>query len=169
MSALIAVPPSPQSPAGSVVSAGDWWPSIDCNALRDSLRLGEVVTHARLLGAVQAGLVTVTGELAAWRAVQEEAGFASLALVAPADVLRIETGEADEDPVVATRLDLLFIRAVSMAAGAELAELHRDVTATQAGEARAEEQLMTAADYRRFCTWAIRDILGTTRTSVELI
>ena len=67
------------------------------------------------------------------------------------------------------RAEVLFLRAVRFAAAAELSELHRDMAATTHGNMRAEDDMLTAADYRRLCTQAIRDLIGTTRCTVELI
>lgn len=151
-------PPEAPSPPGSVMPGDGWWPDIDCNAMRDALRLGTVVTHARLLGALEGGLLTVEGELAEWRAAREAEGCTSLDAVEPA---RTIGGKP--------RAVVLYTRAVRCAAAAELAETHRDVTATTHGQARADDEKLTAADYRRMVTEAIRDILGTTRVAVELI
>ena len=60
-------------------------------------------------------------------------------------------------------------RAVYNFAMAELAETHRDVSATSDGAARAEEKALTADDYRRDALHAVRDILGTPRINAELI
>lgn len=155
---FVAVPPTPQSQEDSVVSAGDWWGEIDCNEMRDALRLGDIVSHARLVGAIRGGIITVTGELREWKAAQIAAGHAGLADVDPED-------EIDG----MTRLELLFRRAVQFHAAAELAELHRDSTATTELLNRNETEIQTAADYRRLALHAVRDILGTTRTAVELI
>lgn len=159
---LIAVPPNPASPPAAQVqiqiSANGWYPAIDLNQLRDALRLGEVVTHPRLVETVRGAVLHCIDELAAWQADQEAAGFASLAAVAPSPTV-------DNTP----RLVHLWHRAVRFTAGAELAELHRDLSATNEGSARADAQLLTAADYRRLATHALRDMLGTTRTAVELI
>ena len=67
-SPLIALPPDPASPQGSFVAADGWWPGIDCNALRDVMRIGSVVTQDRLIGAVEGALITVTSDLAWWQA-----------------------------------------------------------------------------------------------------
>ena len=157
-SPFVSVPAAPQSPENTVVVADGWFPEIDCNETRDVLRLGDVVTHARLEAALLGGMITVMGELAAWRAGHEAEGKTCLAQVAP------ETTIAGHN-----RHELLFRRAARFAAAAELAELHRDVTATKEGDDRADVQLLTASDYRRLSTWAIRDILKVTRTAVELI
>lgn len=155
---LIANPPKPASPPAAMVSAGNWYPAIDVNRTRDVLRLGEVVTHPRLVEAIRGAVLHIMDELAAWRTAQVAAGHADLAAVDPAT-------EVDDVP----RLVHLWLRAVRFTAAAELAETHRDISATADGSARADSQLLTAADYRRLATQAVRDILGTTRTAVELI
>ncbi len=155
---FVALPPAPTSPDASKVDGDGWYPDIDCNAMRDALRITDQITHQRLVGAIEGGLLTVEGELAFWRATQESAGFATLAAVEP---LRM-TGAVH-------RLTLLYTRAVRFSAAAELAELHRDLSATTDGQTRAEPQMLTAEDYRKLATHAVRDILGTPRVAVELI
>lgn len=157
-SPLIAVPASPASPANTVVTGGGWWPDVDCNQVRAELRLPEIVTHERLVAAIRGAMLGITAELATWRALREADGAASLAEV---------DGEDEIDGI--GRRVLLFLRAVRFAAAAELAELHRDVTATDAGQARGDVQLLTAADYRRMVVHALREFLGTPRVAVELI
>lgn len=158
MSSFIAVPRSPASPANSIVEGDGWYPDIDCNAMRDALRLGEMVTHARLSGAIEGAQVTVEGELADWRTGWERAGAANLEAVEP-----------DRKSGGIHRLTLIYTRAVRFHAAAELSETHRDLTATQDGQARAETEATTAEEYLRRATHAVRDILGVTRTVVELI
>lgn len=155
---FVAAPPSPSSPPGSMVLGDGWWPDIDCNALRDALRLGEVVTHPRLVAAIESGLLTIEGQLASWRACREAEGATGLAQVEPA---RTINGQP--------RAVVLYIRAVRCAAAAELSETHRDVTATTHGLARTEDDKLSAGDYRRMCTEAIRNLIGTSRVAVELI
>lgn len=155
---FVALPASPVSPENSVVPGDGWYPEIDVNAMRDALRITDQITHARIVGAIEGGLLTVEGELAFWRATQESEGFADLAAVDPDSMIGGEH-----------RLTLLYTRAVRFHAAAELAELHRDLSATTDGASRAEPQLLTAEDYRKHATAAIRDILGTPRVTVELI
>ncbi len=155
---FVALPPSPTSPEGAIVAGDGWYPDVDCNVIRDALRISDQITHQRLVGAIEGGLLTVEGELAFWRATQESAGFAALAEVDPE---RTTAGEH--------RLTLLYTRAVRFSAAAELAELHRDLSATTDGQTRAEPQMLTAEDYRKLATQAVRDILGEPRVAVELI
>ncbi|MFC0683173.1 MULTISPECIES: head completion/stabilization protein [Sphingomonadaceae] len=148
----------PARPADITVPGDGWYPDFNATAMRDALRLTTMVTPERLLGAVQGGMLSVEGELAEWRGECEAEGAASLADVKPE---RMVAGEH--------RLTLLYTRAVRMYAAAELAETHRDLTATQDGQARADTEATTAQEYLRMATHAIRDILGTPRTAVELI
>lgn len=155
---FVALPASPISPENAVVAGDSWYPDIDVNAMRDALRITDQVTHARITGAIEGGLLTVEGELAFWRATQESEGATTLEKVEPD---RTVAGEH--------RLTLLYTRAVRFHAAAELAELHRDLSATTDGQTRAEPQLLTAEDYRKLATQAVRDILGQPRVAVELI
>lgn len=155
---FVALPASPTSPANSVVAGDGWYPDIDVNAMRDALRITDQVTHARIVGAIEGGLLTVEGELAYWRATKEADSFETLEEVDPH---RTIGGEH--------RLTVLYLRAVRFHAAAELAELHRDLSATTDGQARAEPQLLTAEDYRKLATQTVRDILGVPRVAVELI
>lgn len=159
---FVSVPPAPASPGNTVVSGGDWWPEIDCNAMRNALRIGEIVTHDRLVAEIQNAMIGTIGELREWKAARVAEGHTSLIAAAAA----LQPGE-EIDGV--PHLEHLFVRAVRTAAAAALVELHRDVAATEQGQNRSEAVLPTAADYRRMSTWAIRDILGVTRTAVELI
>lgn len=156
--ALIALPPDPASPADATIAADDWFPEIDPNDVRDKMRVGNVVTHQRLTFAIQGALLSIMGELAAWKAARVSDGAAQL-------------DEVDPDSTVAGehRLTLLFRRAVYCSAAADLAEQHREMSATDDGDGRAEEVVPAGADFRRMATHAVRDILGTTRTAVELI
>lgn len=156
--AFVALPPSPASPENAEVAGDGFYPSIDCNSMRNALRVGEIVTHARLFEAVKGGIVSIEGELADWRGARELEGAATLAEVDPD---RMTGGEH--------RLTVLYTRAVHFAAAAELAELHRDLTATQEGLARADTAATTAQEYAKLATHAVRDILGAGRAVVELI
>ncbi len=155
---FVATPVPPASPPRSTVAGDGWWPDIDVTAMRDALGLGPAVTHARLLGAIEGGLLTVEGQLAEWQARAISAGAASLAQVEPD---RLIAGEA--------RAVVLWTRAVRFAAAAEIADLHTEMSATGHGAAAAPEKRLTAADYRRLSTEAVRDLIGTPRCTVELI
>lgn len=157
-SPFVAVPAAPASPDGSVVTAGLFYPEVDCNQIRDELPFGDSVTHSRLVAAVRGALATVVQELTSYAATALVDGFGTLAETRP---------EPQIDGVPA--IELAFLRAVKFYAGSELAETHRSLSATADGQARADAQIMTAADYRRMGIQAVRDILGQPRIDVELI
>jgi Phage head completion protein (GPL) len=157
MNGLIALPPEPASPAYTNVKGDGFWPNIDLNILRDTLRIGPVVTHHRLEEAVIAAMINAARQLAAWRLMREAEGRTKLA-----DVPAMQIGGASV--LVAS-----WRRAVGQLVMADLAETHRDIGATDSGAQRGTEMALTADDHRRNATHAIRDILGVTRTSVELI
>lgn len=157
-SPLISRPAAPASPDESVLAGDGWWPDIDCVAMRDALRIGEAVTHARLIAALENAIITVADDLAAWRAAQEQAGVAKLA-----DIQASQTVNGK------TRLVVLFTSAVRYGAAAELADHTTDMSATATDQTRAEAKRTMACDYERRRLEAVRTILGTTRVAVELI
>ncbi len=149
---LVASPPDPDSPLGETVAFLPFWPSVDVNAFRNTMRIGgNNIPDDRLKFALEGALVSVDNDLADWKATQINAGHATL------------------DDVADARASACWLRAVRALATADLMETHRDVTATREGEARAEELVPTAADLRRVAVHAIRDILGVGRTTIELI
>lgn len=68
-----------------------------------------------------------------------------------------------------TRLAVIYTRAVRYLAAAELVDLSRDMGATHRGDIRAEARDDPAAEYRRIGAESVRDILGATRSAVELV
>jgi hypothetical protein len=159
MSDLISIPPEDESPAGSEITAGDFWPAIDVNDFREAYRVGgPEVTHARLTEALRAGLAIVLKQARTWRITQQEAGHATLAAVT-AD---------DEIDGLSLRL-ISYRQAVSSYAAAYLMETYRGVTATGSGLGRVEEDVLTAADHRRNGHQALSDLIDRDRDTVELI
>lgn len=157
-SPLISRPAAPASPNASVLAGDGWWPDIDCTAMRDALRIGETVTHARLMGALENAFIDVTDDLADWRAGWEQAGHATLDAIRP-----------DQKVNGKARLAVLFTNAVRYGAAAELADHTTDMSATATDETRAEAKRATACDYEARRLSAVRTILGVTRVAVELI
>ncbi|NMX74656.1 head completion/stabilization protein [Pseudomonas sp. WS 5532] len=147
--------------SGSVTSGhintDPFWPSIDLDVLRATLRIDASVTPARLETAVIAAAINLNSELSKWRATQLAAGYESLADV-PGD--RIEGVSVKAH---------LYRRAIEAATGAEVCERYRDYSATNKGNEKAEETAPTIDDYRRDLRWAVRDFLSLSRTTVELI
>lgn len=151
-------PPNDPAPLGTV-TAGDWWPEIDLAALRDAMRLDATITPQRLLPAVQEALATTIGLLGIWAAAREAEGHESLVAVPALQI--------DSESVHVQR----FRRAVYCHAKANLLERYSDIDTT--GRERRKDQDEGREDqaeqHRRDATWAVRDILGNTRLTVELI
>ena len=143
--------------ASGHINTHPFWPSIDLDNLRATLRIDASVTPARLETAVIAAAINLNRELSDWREVQQAAGYAALADV-PGDRIKDVSVKAH-----------LYRRAIEAGTGAEVCERYRDYSATNAGNNKAEEVAPTIDDYRRDLRWAIRDFLGKNRTTVELI
>lgn len=157
MNDIVSTPPA--APPAQQVDAGAWWPTVDVGAVRARLRIGgNSVSQDRLVDAVRTGVIDVTRQLTAWRVGMEAEGFAAL-------------GEIEPDNVVdgKTEKEWLFLRAVTMTAGAELADRYPDLTATREGADRAQVQSDSADDYRRSATRAIRSLKGQPGVTVELV
>lgn len=149
MTAFIATPPQPASPPASMVTAdGAFWPDVDVNDLRAALRLGDsMVTHERLVAAIEGAIIAMVLALRPWRALQEAAGAAALADVDP----DLQSGG---EPIAVA----LWHRAVRYWAAAEIADAHADLTASDEGTGRGTERRVTADDYRRMATTAERQL-----------
>lgn len=147
------------APADQQVVTPAFWPDIDVDSVRATIRIGGTsVSQERLVDAIRFAVIDVTRPLTAWRVEQQANGFDTLAAIDP---------DTQVDGV--TELELLFLRAVAMTAGAELADRYPDITATREGADRAETIMSVADDYRRSATRAVRALRGETGTSVELI
>ena len=142
---------------GGHMNTDPFWPSIDLDALRATLRIDSSVTPARLETAVIAAAINLNRELSDWRAAQQAAGYITLEAV-PGDRIKDVSVKAH-----------LYRRAIEAGTGAEVCERFRDYSATNAGNNKAEEVAPTIDDYRRDLRWAVRDFLGKSRTTVELI
>lgn len=153
MSAFVASGPV----IGGHINTDPFWPSIDLDNLRATLRIDNSVTPARLETAVIAAAINLNLELSDWRTAQQAAGYATLADV-PGDRIKDVSVKAH-----------LYRRAIEAGTGAEVCERYRDYSATNSGNAKAEESAPSIDDYRRDLRWAVRDFLGKNRTTVELI
>lgn len=150
------IPPLDSTPEPLVTNDG-WFPDIDAAALRNENRITDKVTPVRLRAAILGAMVTVGVDLGLWALAQAASGSASLEAV-PAPQLGGES-----------RLVILYRRAVACFVKAELVGRNPDLDATGPGLARAEALEPTADELRRDGRHAVRDMLGRTRTDVELI
>ncbi|MEH3040039.1 MAG: head completion/stabilization protein [Sphingomonas paucimobilis] len=150
--------PEPLTSVDGEISA-DWYPAVNLDRLRLDQRIGtrQVVTPERLRDAARAALLSIDNQLGAQAAAWEAAGHASLADV-PAKKI---------DGV--SRLVIAFHRAVGALTKVELIERHRDLDTTAGGDRDAGALDPTIGELHRDAIHAIRDILGRTRTDVELL
>lgn len=145
------------SVAAGLISSDPFWPGIDLDDLRATLRIDSSVSAARLETAVVAAIIGVNRELSTWRMAKLAAGITALADV---------QGERIQGK---SEYEHLYLRAVQAAAGAEVCERYRGYDSTASGSKNADENTPTIDDYRRDQRWAIRDFLGKSRTTVELL
>ncbi|MCI3908858.1 head completion/stabilization protein [Pseudomonas viridiflava] len=153
MSGFIASGPS----VGGHINSDPFWPSIDLDALRAAQRIDSSVSAARLETAVIAATLNVNREFETWRLAQQAFGYNTLADV-PANRVN-GTSERVH----------LYLRAVHVATSAEVCERYRNYDSTQSGIAKGDELSPTIDEYRRDLRWAVRDFLGISRSTVELI
>lgn len=159
MSSFIAAAPvpTPAQPGGQAIRNDGFFPDIDVDQARAAMRLDGTVTPERLRAALVDAALSVNDELAAWRARQLAAGFAGLGAV-PAQWIDGQSRHVHR-----------YLRAVHCTAAAWLIERYRSFDATAAGDRKAEAENTSVDDLRRDARWAISDIAGAPRTTVELI
>ncbi|PNP99328.1 MULTISPECIES: head completion/stabilization protein [Sphingobium] len=158
---FVARPPASeieQPPAEETVIGNDgFFPDVDPAAVREAARIPTSITPARLRAAILGAIMTVEIDLRAFAAASIAAGHATLADV-PAPPMGGESVQM-----------FRYSRAIALYAKAELIERHRDFDTTAAGGGQADELTPTIGELRRDAMHAIRDMLGVTRTVVDLI
>lgn len=152
-----AAPAVAATPIEGALTNDGFFPDIDLSALRDAMRLDGTVTAERLRHAARDALLTVNDEPAAWRARQRAAGAATLADV-PAPRIDGESAHVAR-----------YRRAVYHLTHADVTEKYRGYDTTKSGGQVAADLAATVDDSRRAARWAISDILGIARSTVELI
>lgn len=151
--AIISIPPASAPCAGAescelLVHADGWFAAIDLHHLRDVMRVGTLVTDARLRESVLKAMTDALKDLYAWRTAWVLAGVEH--------VSGVPGLQLDGESICTHH----WRAAVHNFALAQLAETHRDVSATGAGDDRAEAKALTADDYRRDALHAVRDLLA---------
>ena len=138
-----------------------WFPAIDPSHVRATCRLDGTVTPARLQHALLSAIASVNAELWEFKVSHMLLGHASLADV-PAGALNGESVKAYH-----------YRRAVYACLQADLAEAYRDIDTTphSAGkpERVADKLEARIGEHRRNQRWAISDLLGIRRTTVDLV
>lgn len=159
MSSFIATAPlaPPASSADATVANDGWFPDIDLKDLRETMRLDGTVTQERLRAAAVDAMATINEELGAWQAMQRRAGCAALEGVPSANVDNVSAKV------------MRYRRAVYHQTRADLTEQYRSFDATKSGSQHAEDLDLTICESRRNVRWALADIRGVPRSTVELI
>ncbi|WP_022955778.1 head completion/stabilization protein [Perlucidibaca piscinae] len=152
MTGLISIPAA--QPPGAQITNDGWFPNIGLDDVRATERLTTSISPERLRWAIVNAILTVNKDLADWREQQTAASMADI----PASQVNGES-----------RLISLYKRAVYSYAHADLIERYPDYSITEAGARRSEALAPAGDDHYRNARWAIRDLLGITRSTVELI
>jgi hypothetical protein len=155
MNMLVIPAPRPADAAEPPVKNTFFWPDIDLQQLRDTLRYEGTVTAQRLRLAVKTAISEVNAELYDWRAAQMAAGFKALSDV-PAE--RFD----DESEKVAQ-----YFAAVSALTAATIVERYRGYDAS--GTKKAGEIEASADEYWRDARFSISRIGGRSGCIVSLL
>lgn len=148
---------APTAPDEGEITNSPFWPAISLPDLRETVRLDGTVTTARLTHAVVDAITSVNRDLADWRSARQAEGHATLAAV-PSEVINNESVHLHS-----------YRRAVYAMTRANLLESYTDYSATGDGVKGADAKIISSDDLYRDARFAIRDILGTTHNTVELI
>ena len=148
---------APTVPNEGEIPSHPFWPAISLPDLRDTVRLDGTVTTARLTHAVIDAITSVNRDLAEWRTARQAEGHTALATV-PSERINNESVHLHS-----------YRRAVYAMTRANLIERYTDYSATGDGVKGADAKVVSSDDLYRDARFAIRDILGTTHNTVELI
>jgi hypothetical protein len=143
--------------AEAAIQSGNFWPPIIPPEIRAAQRIDGGITPERLHDALVESVANVTGQLSDWRAAREAEGKTTLDDV-PAETI-------DQVSILEHR----YRRAVGCMAKAIVLERYRDYDSSNQGDKKADATDPAIDDLRRDAAWAIRDIQGLARTTVELI
>lgn len=146
MSTVVIPQPRPAEAAEPPIVNTFFWPDVDLQRLRETLRYEGTVTAARLRQAVKTAISEVNAELYEYRAEQMDAGFKLLADV-PADSL-------DGESVKLTN----YFDAVSHLTAATIVERYRGYDAS--GTKKTDEIKASADEYWRDARFSISKVAG---------
>lgn len=143
-------------PEEDVIAGGGFWPDVSPSEFRATMRLDGTVSSARVTAELVQGITTVQRLLMAWRVDLDTNPFDSKVPDAP-----LINGN--------TITWHLYQRAVFCFAAAQLQERYQTFDNTAEGDRRAEGDNLLIDQLRRDAHWAVADIEGRTRCTVELI
>ncbi|WP_323981067.1 head completion/stabilization protein [Aeromonas media] len=148
---------APTAPAEGEITSSPFWPAISLPDLRSTVRLDGTVTTERLKHSAIDAVTSVNRDLAEWRTARQNEGIATLAAV-PSELINDESVHLHS-----------YRRAVYAMTRANLLERYTDYSATGDCVKGADAKVVSSDDLYRDARFAIRDILGTTHNTVELI
>lgn len=154
---FVAVSVPPAAPASAVIENDGFFPDIDPSAARARMRIDGTVTSDRLAAALIEACAWANAQLADWKTEQAAGGATALAEVASPTIGGVSA------------LTHRYHRAVECAAAALINERYRSYDATNDGHQYADRLELIVEDMRRDAQWAISDIIGRSRTVIELI
>lgn len=143
---------APTTTPDELIVNDSFFPNLQLNLIRESVRLDGSVSNARLKDAAIAAILEINDQLRALK-------------FKTATLNELATSTIDGKP----NTELLYLRAVHSAIAADINEKYRSYDSTSDAQKRAEQLAPTIDDHRRNLRWAIRDLLGTSRCTVELI
>lgn len=139
------------------ITNADFWPDLDGQHLRAAMRIDSSVTDDRLDQATVNAMIEANRELAAHRTARKAEGHAALAEV-PAEQIN------DESELLHLYRRIVYCRAL-----AELIERYRSYDTTNSGEQKVTEEQTSPDQLRRDARFALRNILGVSQHTVELL
>lgn len=149
-------PSAPEAQDKTIANNG-FFSDLSLLDFRESMRVDSVTTAARAEHALIDAMATVNDWLFDFQVVQVDAGMAKLKDVP------LRRG------MFAGYYAFKYLRAVWSLAKANLIDRQRDSDTTKRGIDRAEQLDTTADDLRRDAQWAVSDIIGRNRSTIELI
>jgi hypothetical protein len=138
--------------SGVMLASGDFWPVISLDDLRGELRVDGAVTDTRLKNAALYAIIDTNKQL-------------TRLMGQAARLVDLNNDKINNVPVN----EILYFQAVSAGAGAKLTERYRGYDSSAELDKKAEHNMRSADEYRRDQQMAIRDLLGMTHVTVELI
>lgn len=143
---------APVSTENESIQNDGFFPDIQLNDVREKVRLDGSVTNKRLIDSIISAMLEINDQLKTLKS--KTVIFNELA-----------TSHIAGKP----NTQLLYERAIYSAVAADINEKYRSYDSTGDGQKRGQELEPTVDDHRRNLRWAIRDLLGQPRCTVELI
>lgn len=149
--------PNIEAESNGTVENHSFFPELSLDDFRSVMRVDAVTTPERAIQVLKTAMLEANGRLWEWARYHMIEGITKIE----------ETPPRPGHPAGANKH--LYLQAVWSLAKALLIERYRDYDTTNTGNKKADMLEDTAEDHRRNAAWAINDITGTARATVELI